>query len=285
MAVPQFTDYIPFQLNSLNSFGIPVAVSSASPTLAAEAVTGLKLPTGAEQGARFYLSNSQAAALSASTFPCRAGWYRVVLIDSGATAANILYGAVGAMVSVAKGQNVVTDAGSVLSLGAAPVLFLGTATVGQYTIVQDLNEGEGNFSIDVSQTISVGSVLVSSSTGLVSLSGAISLATYITTIGMAEAAFTSPAQLTLTAAAAPAAGATVAVYTGTITSGGSNAYKGAQVVIAGFTTAANNGTFYCTASTTTTLTLQNSAAAAETHAGTANVVMPVRGRCGAPFAI
>ncbi len=60
-----------------------------------------------------------------------------------------------------------------------------------------------------------------------------------------------------------------AVYTGTITGGGSNAFAGQDFTIAGFANAANNGTFLATASNTTTLTLQNSAAVAETHAGTA----------------
>ena len=61
----------------------------------------------------------------------------------------------------------------------------------------------------------------------------------------------------------------VAVYTGTITGGGSNAFAGQDFVIAGFTNAANNGTFTATASSTTTLTLSNTAAVAETHAATA----------------
>lgn len=59
------------------------------------------------------------------------------------------------------------------------------------------------------------------------------------------------------------------VYTGTITGGGSNAFKGETFVVAGFATASNNGTFIATASTTTTLTLENPNGASETHAGTA----------------
>lgn len=59
------------------------------------------------------------------------------------------------------------------------------------------------------------------------------------------------------------------VYTGTITGGGSNAFKGFDFTVAGFVTAANNGTFAAIASTTTTLTLANVAGVAETHAGTA----------------
>ena len=73
--------------------------------------------------------------------------------------------------------------------------------------------------------------------------------------------------LTLTAVAASIVNQ--AVYTGTITGGGSNAFVGQSFVIAGFTNASNNGNFICTASTTTTLTLVNEFAVAETHAATA----------------
>lgn len=69
-------------------------------------------------------------------------------------------------------------------------------------------------------------------------------------------------------AAANASGGTTA-YTGTITGGGSNAFAGYTFVVAGFTTAANNGTFICTASTTTVLTLDNGAGVSESHAATA----------------
>jgi len=61
------------------------------------------------------------------------------------------------------------------------------------------------------------------------------------------------------------------VYTGTITGGGGNAYAGDTVVVTGFTSAADNGTFACTASTATTITLSNNAGVTQTHAGTATV--------------
>ena len=71
------------------------------------------------------------------------------------------------------------------------------------------------------------------------------------------------------AATAEAANGT-AVYTGTITGGGSNAFAGLTFIVAGFVTnPQNNGTFICTASNTTTLTLENASAVAETHAATA----------------
>lgn len=61
-----------------------------------------------------------------------------------------------------------------------------------------------------------------------------------------------------------------AVYTGTITGGGSNAFAGQTFVVAGFVTnPQNNGTFIATASSGSNLTLENNAAVAETHAATA----------------
>jgi uncharacterized repeat protein (TIGR01451 family) len=65
------------------------------------------------------------------------------------------------------------------------------------------------------------------------------------------------------------AGATT-VYTGTITGGAANAYVGLTFVVTGFSIAANNGTFTCSASTATTLTLSNGAGAFQNHAGTAS---------------
>ena len=79
---------------------------------------------------------------------------------------------------------------------------------------------------------------------------------------------------TLSAAANASAGTTQ--YTGTITggitpytSGASNAYIGFLFVVSGFATAANNGTFTCTASDATHLTLDNANGVSESHAATA----------------
>lgn len=82
--------------------------------------------------------------------------------------------------------------------------------------------------------------------------------------------------LTLTAVAAAIPGALVltaaavaGVYTGTITGGAANAFVGRTFDVAGFTNAANNGAFVCTASSATVLTLANANSIAETHAATA----------------
>lgn len=82
-------------------------------------------------------------------------------------------------------------------------------------------------------------------------------------------------QTTLTLSSVAATSNGVAVYTGTITGGGSNALAGRYFSITGFTTAANNSIppgFLCSASTATTLTLNNTAAVAETHAATATLL-------------
>lgn len=91
-----------------------------------------------------------------------------------------------------------------------------------------------------------------------------------TSFTLTAAAAETPAAYTLTSVAASSGQSPItAVYTGTITSGGSNAYEGRLFVITGFTNAVNNGEWLCTASTTTTLTLRNGLAVAETHAGSA----------------
>lgn len=77
----------------------------------------------------------------------------------------------------------------------------------------------------------------------------------------------STALFTLTAAANASGGNTV--YTGTITGGASNNYAGYTFLVAGFDTFANNGTYFCVASSATTLTLANVNGVADTHAATA----------------
>jgi uncharacterized repeat protein (TIGR01451 family) len=89
-----------------------------------------------------------------------------------------------------------------------------------------------------------------------------SSATTLTLNNVAGVAETDPGTATVSTG-------TSTVYKGTITGGINNGFAGDSFTIAGFTNAANNGTFTCTASTTTTLTCANTAGVAETHAGTA----------------
>jgi hypothetical protein len=126
----QFTNYVPQFLNGVNS---------PSPTLAAEVVTGLPIYTGAFPGNAFYLSEQQANQLSNNT--CHAGWYMVVQVSASAVGANVAFGLVGhqfnlAGSNTAPGALLVTDASTGIGIGINPVVFLGTVTPGNYTIVQ-----------------------------------------------------------------------------------------------------------------------------------------------------
>jgi len=291
----QFTNYTPTSL---------IGNNSTSPTLAAEVATGTPLPTGAFPGNVFYLTESQAAQLSQSvvngatpTFTCHAGWYMVAQVDAGATAANVVAGAIGAQKAIPSTytasqasvppQALVTDASHVLGLGINPVIFLNTVTPGNYTIVQIA--GDAHVTLAVSQACVAGSSLLEyASTGLASVVGTGS--TNITdsilqaTVGVAEETWNSPAAaLVLSAVAAASAGS--AVYTGTITGGTSPNFVGNRFVVAGFTKTANNGTFICTACSTTTLTLSNPNAVAETHAGTATALNLMRVQVKFPFGL
>lgn len=62
------------------------------------------------------------------------------------------------------------------------------------------------------------------------------------------------------------------VYHGTITGGAANAFVGKTVIIAGFATGGNNGSFVVTASDATTITVAPTTQVDETHAGTAGIV-------------
>jgi len=296
----QFTSYVPTSL---------VGNNSPSPTLAAEAVTGLPISTGAFPGNCFYLSEVQANQLSQSAINsappliCHAGWYMVVQVSSAATAANIVQGAIGAQLSIPTTQAaalanippaaVVTDGATAATagfLGINPVVFLNAVTAGYYTIVQIA--GDASVAMAATQTTVIGSAVLSATPGLCSAGGstAITAANIYEIVGLAETVQVTPGgALTLTSVAASSGG--TAVYTGTITNGTSNAFKGLYFVITGFAGANNNSAgqstagFYCSASSTTTLTLANPIATAETHAGTATSTNLVRVQLAFPFGI
>lgn len=288
----QFTSYVPTSL---------VGNNSPSPTLAAEAVTGLPIFTGAFPGNVFYLSEQQASQLSQTVvnsvtpaFVCHAGWYMVAQVSAGATAANIKAGAIGAQAAIATTyaasqtsvppQAVMTDCATAgtAGLGNNPVVFLNAVTPGNYTIVQIA--GDSSILLAASQTVAVGTLLQSAATVGAVVASSNSQTTAPLNIGIALQAFNSPAgALTLSAAAAASGGSTV--YTGTITGGTSPAYVGQTFVITGFDIAANNGTFLCTACSTTTLTLSNPNGVADTHAGTATAENLMRTNVAFPFSV
>lgn len=67
------------------------------------------------------------------------------------------------------------------------------------------------------------------------------------------------------------AGGGNSVYAGTITNGANNALAGCAVLIAGFGTSANNGSFTVVSSTATTLTLNNASGSAQSGGATSTV--------------
>jgi len=168
----QFTSYIPTSL---------VGNNSPSPTLAAEVVTGLPIPTGAFPGNVFYLTEAQANQLSqvavngATQMTCHAGWYMVVQVSADATADLIAAGRVGAQAAIATTnaesnasvppQAVVTDvvsSATALGNGVNPVVFLNAVTPGNYTIVQIA--GDTNVLNGASAAATLGEVLTYSAT-------------------------------------------------------------------------------------------------------------------------
>ena len=101
------------------------------------------------------------------------------------------------------------------------------------------------------------------------VSGGSTSSLVLTSVSVASLVLTSVAvsSLVLTSVV----GAT-GVYHGTITGGAANAFAGKTVIIAGFATGGNNGTFVVTASDATTITVAPTTQADETHAGTAGIV-------------
>jgi len=290
-----FTNYVPTSL---------VGVNSPSPTLAAEAVTGLPIPTGAFPGNIFYLNEQQATQLSltsvnsAPLLTCHAGWYEVVQVSASATAANIVQGAIGAQAAIPTTalteaanvalQSVVTDgatAATASMLGVNPVVFLNAVTPGNYTIVGVA--GDLSVLLAASQTTVIGDALLSATPGSCAAGSTTALTCHNiqNLVGQAEQVLITPAAaLVLTSVAASSGGS--AVYTGTITGGGTNNFVGLYFVIAGFTKGSNNSPaqgFLCTACSTTTLTLSNPNALAETHAGTATSTNLCRANVNFPF--
>ena len=178
----QFTAYTQIGLFNVNS---------ASQTFSAEAVTGLPLPTGATIGQRFYLGEDQAnqlttgLSLNGVTIQGHRGWYRTVQVDSGATAANVAFGYIGAQASLAKGVNVVTSADVELALGLNPCVFLGVVTPGNYTIVQD----QGDATVYSTGACTLAHTVTYTSThGQSDDSGGVTIP--VGTVGMVEAATT-----------------------------------------------------------------------------------------------
>lgn len=128
-----------------------------------------------------------------------------------------------------------------------------TSGFNQTGTLSGLNTGAGTFQIVGNNNGSTSEVE----------SGAVATVTSVGGVPAFSSTLT-PVVLALTSVANSSGG--TAVYTGTITGGGSNAFADAIFTVAGFT-GANNGTFLCVASTGSNLTLVNASATAQTPGG------------------
>jgi hypothetical protein len=134
-----------------------LAVNAANDTSASGQVdlrTGQPVNAGGlNQGDYFDLTNKEAAQLSDTSIgTLYFGRYRRVLVDSGATAANVKTGTIGLMPSLAAvtadgasttpapSANIVTsyDQSIGLAVGLRPVVFLNSITPGNFGFVQEL---------------------------------------------------------------------------------------------------------------------------------------------------
>lgn len=128
---------------------------------------------GLNLGDYFDLTEAEANALSYTTNgTLHAGRYRRVLVDSGATAANVKTGTIGLMASLAAMQgdlggtlpaslNIVTsyDQAQGGAVGLRPVVFLNTVTPGNYCFVQELGVANVLFKTGLTGTATIGGVV------------------------------------------------------------------------------------------------------------------------------
>lgn len=118
----------------------------------------------------------QASYLTNGTLYC--GRYRRVQVDSGATAANVKVGTIGAMPSPAAMQidlggklpvsmNVVTSYDQALNGAIRPVVFLNTVTPGNFCFVQELGLATVLGKNGLTATPTIGDLIISGTSGLV----------------------------------------------------------------------------------------------------------------------
>lgn len=168
------------------------AANFTSPSGLSDSRTGAQiLAGGLNLGNYFDLSEVDANRLSqTSVATLHAGRYRMIQVDSSATAANVKTGAIGMMLAGGQPQlNLVTDYSHGI-VGAHPVVFLNSITPGNYGFVQEL--GIANVLCGTSLTVSgssgMGGILTSATGGVVDCptqSGNPTWTTYLTMVGIA----------------------------------------------------------------------------------------------------
>lgn len=144
--------------------------NSPSPSGVQDGRTGLPIYIGGQVlGEYADLTETEANQLSSSLgATLHAGRYRLVQVDSGATAANVRLGTVGMMATLAQGFNVVTSADKALALGLRPVVFLNAIAPGNYGFVQELGDASVLAGAALSKAApAIGDVINATTTGVV----------------------------------------------------------------------------------------------------------------------
>lgn len=184
---------MPKQVNDFVSQNLTTVYTS--PSQMTDQRTGSPFPWGGSYvGIYFDLTEQEAQRYSHSLHE---GRYRFVQIDSGATAAYIVRGAIGLQASIAQGVNVVTSFDKGLALGVRPVVFLASVTAAQvtagaYVFVQEL--GDASVLIKTGTNGSPGDMLVAASgdTGFVTAPTQSTQVTYALLKTVIGQALTSP---------------------------------------------------------------------------------------------
>ena len=148
------------------------------------------------------------------------------------------------------------------------------ATPGAFSLTSVTNSASGTavyagtFASGGSNAYEGNVVTVSGYTGAAAVNNGTFLVTASTTAGLT---LNNPNAVAVTAAGTVSFLQGTTVYTGTITGGAANAYKGLTAVVEGFTGANNNGAFIVLGSDSTTLTLANAAGTSASHAATITI--------------
>jgi len=130
------------------------------------AAAGAAYGGGLNLGDYFDLTTAEAKQLSDTAIgTLYAGRYRRIQVDSAATAANIVTGAIGLMLSAAGGVNIITSYDKGLSPNVRPVVFLNAITPGNYGFIQEL--GIANVLAASSISVSPGTAVDSTTGGVV----------------------------------------------------------------------------------------------------------------------
>lgn len=113
------------------------AVNNATPYAFTEPITGLPIPgSGLVLGDYCDLSLAEAASYSTTALPLYEGRYQFVLVDSGATAANVKRGTIAMWTTVAKTDFCVTSYDKALAASLTIGVFLNAITPGNYGFIQ-----------------------------------------------------------------------------------------------------------------------------------------------------